>query len=498
MAEVNEEIAAARADKKRRRRRFGVRALLPLLVLVPVGYALWNSVERSALDSLVARYHAQGIPIRPEDFAPESGADSPDNPAPELEAAAAALEPVASDAAYYGAEFPLTPRESAQLEQFVKSNAEPLSHVDSAFAKTGVADWKIPVQSPVLAYTNSKLNPQHDLALLLKFAAMDAHRRGDDDEAVRRVRQLLFVARANYGQPGLIGHMLVASHLFNACRAVREILPDLSIDHGATRPAASGQVRALIAELLDERAQRESRERTARFERMTGIDFARTIVARGVNGTFVGRGRSPLVGFLVAPFAHRDARLSAMYWDGIEEAWRAPTFPACRARLDLLPDPAQFDTRVHPVLKIILPAYERATSNEYQIIAETRSTALSLAIHLYRSEHDGRLPADLPSLVPRYIAQVPQDPMAASAPLGFNRATPCVYSVGHNGVDDGGSDEPLHPSHLLDAWERLDFVVYLTRQPRTPPAEAPDEPGTAPPDSQPATQPIESQRSPLP
>ena len=44
---------------------------------------------------------------------------------------------------------------------------------------------------------------------------------------------------------------------------------------------------------------------------------------------------------------------------------------------------------------------------------------------------------------------------------------PMIYSVGENGVDDGGSLEPMRPEWIdASGWRGKDYVIDLERQPR--------------------------------
>jgi hypothetical protein len=74
-----------------------------------------------------------------------------------------------------------------------------------------------------------------------------------------------------------------------------------------------------------------------------------------------------------------------------------------------------------------------------RVLATLRLIELELGLRQYRSEH-GRPPSQLQELVPRQIAQVPIDPFSGKPMLyraqgGTNWL---VYSVGVDGVDDGG------------------------------------------------------------
>ena len=67
-------------------------------------------------------------------------------------------------------------------------------------------------------------------------------------------------------------------------------------------------------------------------------------------------------------------------------------------------------------------------------------TRLAFAAEVYRRDH-GRYPPKLASLVPKYVATVPFDPMSEN-PLHYQQHARgfVLYSVGINGRDDGGRD----------------------------------------------------------
>jgi hypothetical protein len=66
-----------------------------------------------------------------------------------------------------------------------------------------------------------------------------------------------------------------------------------------------------------------------------------------------------------------------------------------------------------------------------------------VAIERFRL-HEGRLPSKIDELVPNYLEKVPLDPYASGLQLKYrvDSAEYLVYSVGSNGVDDGGVSEP--------------------------------------------------------
>lgn len=81
---------------------------------------------------------------------------------------------------------------------------------------------------------------------------------------------------------------------------------------------------------------------------------------------------------------------------------------------------------------------QRAAARHKRIIAHERLLTAELALRCYQSEQ-GRAPTGLEQLVPRYLQRVPSDPFSARPviyrPQGTNWL---LYSVGEDGVDDGG------------------------------------------------------------
>ena len=70
-------------------------------------------------------------------------------------------------------------------------------------------------------------------------------------------------------------------------------------------------------------------------------------------------------------------------------------------------------------------------------------------------------------MFPRYLAKMPADPLASSGErLVYlpDPKRPRVYSVGDDGIDDGGVAPPSNTSRPED-YRSTDWVVDLQRQP---------------------------------
>src|SRR6202034_2169284 len=79
--------------------------------------------------------------------------------------------------------------------------------------------------------------------------------------------------------------------------------------------------------------------------------------------------------------------------------------------------------------------------------AQTREVLeqVGFALAAYRADHQG-YPDSLNALAPKYIDRLPNDPMSEQ-PLHYCRegAGCLLYSVGTNGVDDGGQSYDSTP-----------------------------------------------------
>jgi len=251
--------------------------------------------------------------------------------------AAAALIDTKSDAwdAYGRLDpaLPLTDREIAVLKRVLAEGQGALAKARQATTKSGV-DWQMQFPSPMLQNLDPDLNHQRSLANLLAAAALYAHHEGDDAEAVRRIREMLFVGRAVGQKPTLISGLVSIGIAAMATRRVQQIVPDLGIASGnsstsrAGRPATPEQVQALLAELLDARGPMEDQKRAWRGERVSQLDTMQALVEGRLDATTPGARpgpnggdrSNPFTGYVMRPLFLADAELMADYMTGMISA----------------------------------------------------------------------------------------------------------------------------------------------------------------------------------
>ncbi len=87
--------------------------------------------------------------------------------------------------------------------------------------------------------------------------------------------------------------------------------------------------------------------------------------------------------------------------------------------------------------------------DEPRILARRRLIATWLALKLYLRQH-ATLPADLDSLVPRYLPSVPIDPYDGK-PLRYSAEKRTIYSIGSDLEDSGGTDGADFKKALYDS-----------------------------------------------
>lgn len=92
-----------------------------------------------------------------------------------------------------------------------------------------------------------------------------------------------------------------------------------------------------------------------------------------------------------------------------------------------------------PFVRIVAPVFSHAQFKDVITRTDDELLLVGLALRAYDADHGG-YPATLASLVPRYLNAVPQDEFAKAGTLRYKLQGKryALYSVGPDGVDDGG------------------------------------------------------------
>ncbi len=415
-------------------KRIGV-AVGVLLVALGALRWWWGWEANRRFQERIAHYRALGQPVLLEDFRKPSLPDE-QNAAYFLKKAAAAL--TLPDTVTLTFDDILTdPRLCRQhpleARDLFEANRESLHLARQARARSEV-DWNVRMASPIFDTLLPHLSSQRALSKYLCSAALYSHERRNDAEAIELLRDTLRCsdAVAQYSTR-LLSHVVSLAISGIATRAVEDLAATLRVDGGI---AGRAQVRALIAELLDERPRRAAALRAFYGERMAQLDIIQLLYLEPL-------GQTPWpLRFAFGPAWLLDAIGMMDRSTAFAEASQAPNWPAAK---DLFPSEPEydsgFDRLVELMSSILWPAQERATQGCFRALSKRRMAATALAIRLFELDH-GRRPERLSQLVPKYLAAVPVDPFAdAGGTFGYrpDGPSPVLYSVGPDGRDDRGA-----------------------------------------------------------
>jgi hypothetical protein len=468
-------------------RRIGIGLVLLLIAAVGMHW-LWGRRAAKRLAAQVAVYRAAGEPVTVEELNawPDAVSGSGENALTILRAAGNAVD---DNSAAYNDYFredqlllPLTGAEVAMLDALSKENRAALLSVDDAATKSRI-DWELAMTSPMVEEFGrpEDLTELRRLTNVLHADGMLARHRGDDVRALRRAGQILYVSRAAGHHPTLIAYLVSVGMAWQAADLAAQIAPDLDL----TRDEARRQAKALVAELLDERAMIEARRRGLLGERVLQLDTVASLGQGRIKPGDSGIGKLTALGWLLRPVFFEDGQIMAAHMTATASAAaESPDWPTYQAKAPSSPKyQGGFDRHLLP--SIMLPNLERAAMNHYRALTYRRLAATCLAARLYAADHDGKFPETLQDLVPTYLPAVPLDPFAAGGKTlayvneSADADDPRVYSVGENGIDNGGIE--VDPNAPRRQTEKLrDEIRHFKRQPRPKPPEFQPIPGMSP------------------
>ena len=470
--------------------------LLLLVVGLAAGYFTWSKKSEQRLADLIAGLQRAGEPVKAADLI-HRPIPAEDDAAVDLFAAAALLDKQGAALEAYGRMElgrPLGTEERTTIEKLVEGERDVLEKIRGARGKRG-ADWRVQYQSPMLTVLLPHLNDLRQLANLSRAAAIRERLRRNDAAALEHLRDALAIGEATDTQPLLIGHLVALGVRALATHGLGEMAPDLKVrspgvaDGGQAGAATAEQVRATIAELLDEERSEKALLDGLRGERVMQLDTAKLLADRkldlnAVAGVTPGQRRG-MVPPVPRGMIMTDAVIMATHVGDLMKAYeKSPDFPAFRQNVPPMPAQLRQNPLLHPVANMLMPALDRFILQQYRSKVDRRLTAVALALRLYAAEHDGRYPQSLEELVPKYLPAVPMDPFASGdKPLGYSAADPAaplIYSVGENGNDDGASQVTTRRfggGAKPDRWQTLDAVLRMNPTPLVAPQVVPPEEG---------------------
>jgi hypothetical protein len=445
-----------------------------LYVLLAVALAgvrvWWGRHAQKKLDDSVAAIRAAGEPALIEDL---NGDPIPnaDNAAYYYRLAIAKLNPNAMSPAasnYTYTEYPPFSKKWFAMTEASRSANQPAFDLVREARKHPRVQWSNQYASPLMNVVLSHLNGLRNLANHIGDNALLLHFEGNDAEAIESIKDLWVLSRAAEKQSFLITHLVGVGIRALTLNRLEIIATELTIEgrspttRPTDHPATRKQVDELIAMLLDEDADGAAAVHAYAGERLFQAD---------------GILYYPKAGKLLRPMFQLDAVSAMHHMDKLIASATQPTLQSSLSALSGMPNLVP-QNLAHVMSRVMVPSLNRARATDFKVIAEARMAATILAVRLYRLDHNGEFPPTLDALVPKYLAQVPDDPMTPGpSKIGYvppgKAPHPLVYSVGED-YQDNTATATTWPTEPQQGWnpKTLDQMRDLTRwsPPRTPKA----------------------------
>lgn len=405
------------------------------------------------VDRLIAEFRQMPV-MMPEDTGGPPGALlDPSNPAHHVDKALNLLTPMTvAERAWEDAEADARPPAEVDLQTMAGIVARDRPALDALRAGRdpsvdGPIQWALGPMS--LTTLLPHLNLYREMAKRLSWAMDVAYQRGDwaEMEQLNLDSQLLTSSAVEYG-PSFVS-CLVAVGMSNLnATALLEIAsrPEWG---GTSRDKArhwrDGQehIKGMIRVLVDDQGLERMKVASLESEWLHAASLVDPAMAKlnGVPRNVVERPAVDLgiithleyVKEVHEVWASADSFQAVAHWLPEPDAIRIPGNVPARLALTYAGMFAEF------------AGYTRGLLIFYRMQTDNRAAAIALAMRLYQADHDGAMPATLDDLVPQYLPALPADPMKPTGgPFGYTvlAGLPVIYSVGADGIDDGGSVEP--------------------------------------------------------
>jgi hypothetical protein len=342
---------------------------------------------------------------------------------------------------------PLSPDLKALLERYIRANSRTLKSLHDAAA---ITECRYPVDfsaGPGGAWMLHIPNVRDGGRLLCLEAVLLAENR-DAEGAAKATEAVLHIAQSLEKEPMMISHIvrLATANVgsvaleralnrieFTAESLVKlqEAFRDVRVEEGLVRAIAENRCSLLGVFEKPQALNRES------FDHLPSVPFLEAYAALGLS-----------------------AREGVIFLDYMDECLRIAQLPMFERSAALGAIEARFRARKGIFLREARYTTElirRATQEAVWI----GMAVTTLAVERYRLAH-AKPPETLGQLVPDYLAAVPEDPFDG-APLRYQRLGRgfAVYSVGQDGKDDSGAEEP--PKEMKKEGQTYDLVFRVER-----------------------------------
>jgi hypothetical protein len=309
------------------------------------------------------------------------------------------------------------------------------------------------IEQGLTQFEYPELSNVYTLTSLLRYRLLLAAHEGDADRVIETALWINGIAdTVQAANPTFIAHLVSGGNRLRMTHGVQLVLPALN---GITK----GQVAELQAVLLDQTASTDHLTLAAKAEAVYQHGDIVHLRDEGPAIETVLRNVAPgLPGEQAVEFAAPSALFLAQQAGAIIHASQAETMPEARDRLKSVQDAMKNTSSVDLDLALRYLSFggddlwiERHFMSHFMIRNSQSLVAVALGLQAYRTDHDGDLPATLDRLVPDYLPFVPRDRMTADASIQYDPTRGIVWTVGRDGIDQGGISRADRVAELPNA-----------------------------------------------
>ncbi len=280
------------------------------------------------------------------------------------------------------------------------------------------------------------------VAALLRFEMLYQSNKGDVSEAVRSGRACVCAGRSLYDEPFLISQLIRIAVVTVGMQGVERAL-SLGESNDAELLA--------LEKLLADEEQHNSLLLALRGERAMLFQM----FSRMSSGAISGESMHEEMGMVEQPFyqrillyprwqVRRQQPVMMDLMNRIVENARRPLHEQIAREKEI---DSELMTRrgSHALVAMFVPATNKVAEAHRRKTAWVASMRGLIAVERFRMKH-GKWPANLADMVPEFLQEIPTDPFDGT-PLKMVKVTDgvIVYSVGPDGVDDGGKLDRKSP-----------------------------------------------------
>jgi hypothetical protein len=317
------------------------------------------------------------------------------------------------------------------------------------------------------------------IANLLSLASIEAHDAGRDDDAVEYIRDMIALGDSLIAYPNITYHGIGRAVNCIAIYAFEDILPSLKIGDAPGR-ASIENIRRLLARLLDDVPLRQGLTLALMANRSENYDTSLSVLNLDLPGEemdveYAGDYYNSSIivkagyDYCMAPLLRIDAAWLIKSDGAYVRVSNSQTFPEYRrATRQTQLDTKEYFERpryVRQLTSLLSCAYGQVFKQHYQNLAICKMAGVAIAVRMYQIDR-GRLPDRLGQLVPDYLANIPQDPMAEPGnQIRYvnDPKDPRLYCLGPDGRDDGGAYDVAEA-----AYYREEGLFFLSGRPDVP------------------------------